>query len=200
MKIFLFFFFFFISLYAKNPTAFKEFGDSIYENAMKFEKFQQVLSSKKMQEEMKFYLQELQKVKKFGNTLSLKDEKAKEKYFQLLRNLARKNDFYKEKAEEMFENALEKNDLEFFSKILQTGLIDFQRNEEKILTFYKHHKKELVPDDFYVDELDDYKKLFKDIMKNKDNSFEALQIKDLQNQLKIQERLEAAIKKLSKEN
>ena len=199
MKIFLFSFFFFISLYAKNPVVFKEFGDPLYENASKFEKLKDLLISDKERKEIEFYLQELKKVKEFGNTLSLNDQKTKEKYFQLLRELALSNDTFVEKAREIFRDSLKKSDLKTFFRVLETGLIDIQRNEVKIFQFYSKHKKEFLPQDVYIDDIKKYEELFKNIEKNEKNRLEEVRIKDLQDQIQMQKKLEAAIEELSKE-
>jgi len=197
MKIFLLFFLCSFLVYAKTPTVFKDFGDPLYANALKLEKLKEfpVISKEKLDS----YLKKVEEVKRFGNTLLESDEKAKEKYFEDLRELAKQNDIYVDQARELFKQAFDKNNVEIFSKILESGLIDIKRNEEKIFEFYKKNKKELFNKENYVDEIGTYKELFKNIKNKEKQMLDALRLEDIKDQNEIEKKLQDAIDSLVEE-
>jgi len=197
MKIFLFFFLCSFLVYAKTPTVFKDFGDPLYANALKLEKLKELPIISK--EKLDSYLKNVEEVKKFGNTLLKSDEKAKEKYFEDLRKLAKQNDIYVDQAREFFKQAFDKDDVEMFSKILESGLIDIKRNEEKIFEFYKKNKKDFFNKENFVDEIGTYKKLFKNIKNKEKQMLDTLRLEDIKDQNEIEKKLQNAMDTLTKE-
>ncbi|NPA65435.1 MAG: hypothetical protein GXO11_00990 [Epsilonproteobacteria bacterium] len=199
MKLSFFLFFFLTTLlYSKNPTLFKEFGDPLYNNIEKIEKLKQIDSPHILKKEIKNYLENVKKVKEFGNTLSSVDQKSKSEYFKKLRELATQNDIYVEKAQKLFDLAIQENDLEMFSELLQTGLIDLRRHEKEIFDFYKSENKEFLKKN-YIDDIDAYKKLFKNIGDKEKKTLNELRLDDLKYQNAIQKKLQKAIDALPKE-
>ena len=197
MKIFLFFFLCSFLVYAKTPTVFKDFGDPLYANALKLEKLKELPIISK--EKLDSYLKNVEEVKKFGNTLLKSDEKAKEKYFEDLRKLAKQNDIYVDQAREFFKQAFDKDDVEMFSKILESGLIDIKRNEKKIFEFYKKNKKDFFNKENFVDEIGTYKKLFKNIKNKEKQMLDTLRLEDIKDQNEIEKKLQNAMDTLTKE-
>ncbi len=146
MKTFLVVCTLFISLYASNPNVYATLGDVIYNNAPKIEKLKNFDEYAPFKERIDTYIKDVNETKKLGFAIEdgIKKGAAKE-YLKRLRTLAKTNDFFSRSAKALFENALKNGDFNTLMDILDTGLIDTQRNKKRLLEFWEERKGSFVP-------------------------------------------------------
>ena len=146
MKITFFLLTLFISLYGVNPHVYTPLGDTVYDNALKIAKLKKLQEYVPFKKKIDIYLDKVAKVKKLGFAIKKGEKKSQTKaYLKQLRSLARTNDFFIRNAEAIFRKSLEKNYYNTVLELLDTGLIDVDRNEKDILNFYERNKGNFIP-------------------------------------------------------
>ena len=146
MKHFLLHILFTIVLFAANPTIFASLGDNIYNNAPKIEKLTAFKEYEPFIQKIREYIKEVNATKKLGFAIENGTHKnASGIYLKKLRELAKTNDFFVRSANAIFDQALKNSDFDTVMNILDTGLIDVQRNRQKLLKFYEIHNGEFEP-------------------------------------------------------
>ena len=132
-------------LYASNPRVYSALGDTIYDNAPKIAKLQQIKQYLPFKQKIEKYVLDVEKTKQLGFAIESGEKKSKARdYLLQLRALAKQNDFYVRSAESLFLKALKTNDYETVMDLLDTGIIDLDRYREKLLQFYSINKDRIV--------------------------------------------------------
>ena len=134
------------ALFASNPTIFAALGDTIYDNAPKIEKLKKFHEYEPFLEKIDKYIKEVDATKKLGFAVENGSQKdAARIYLKKLRQLAKTNDFFVRSANAVFKKALATKNYELLMDILDTGLIDIERNKERLLEFYRANKDSFKP-------------------------------------------------------
>lgn len=146
MKLFLSLFLLTLTLFASNPTIFATLGDTIYDNAPKIEQLKKFHEYQPFLEKIDNYVKEVNATKKLGFAVENGTRKdASRIYLQKLRELAKTNDFFVRSANVIFEKALANKNYDLLMDMLDTGLIDVERNKERLLEFYNANKDSFEP-------------------------------------------------------
>lgn len=132
-----------IVLYAQNPKAFSALGDVIYNNLEKIEKLKNINDYAVYKNKIQEYVADVQKVKKDGFALDEGIYTDKMKYLNKLRELSKTNDFFVRSAKRNLDLAIENENSELFAQIINTGLIDEEKNKNKIIDYYFSHSDEV---------------------------------------------------------
>jgi len=148
--------FFSLFLYANNPKVYAVFGDVIYDNAEPINHLTTIEEYKIYKEKIANYIQELTKIKKMGLAVDVSlDESLKKEYLINLRKLSKENDFFIRTVQTNYNNAIEDENSRLFSQIINSGLLDTQKNKKEIIGYYLRHSDDVNESgliQFYLDE------------------------------------------------
>jgi len=132
-------------LFAKNPNVYASLGNIIYNNADKISKLKDINEYSSYVSRIDTYTKRVKQLKKLGFIIEKGGVSiGKEKYLDRLRSFSKTNDFFLRSANQYFNDSIENNNIILFTKIINTGLIDLDRNRNKIITYYLSHKKEIT--------------------------------------------------------
>ena len=138
MKPFILFILFTLALFASNPTIFASLGDKIYDNITKIEKLKKFKEYKPFIQKIDEYVKEAKATKKLGFAIENGTHKdASRFYLKKLRELAKTNDFFVRSANAVFDQAYVTKDYDLLMDLLDTGLIDVERNKQRLLKLYE---------------------------------------------------------------
>ena len=143
MKLLLSFIFLTSLLFGANPKVYASLGDSIYNNAPKIEKLKKIKQYDSFSERISRYVREVDMLKVEGYALEAKKSNKNKQYLQKLRELAKTNDFFVRNAQAMYRKSMKQKNYTLFAQLLDTGLIDLERNKKEILSFYNKHQDEV---------------------------------------------------------
>ena len=132
-------------LFATNPKIYAALGDTIYNNAKKIELLKNYPEYEVFKEKIDNYLKEVKRTKSLGFAIESGKSKENKKYLQSLRKLSKTNDFFVRIAQYKYKESMEKKDYDTFVRMVDSGLIDLERNKKQILDFYDHHSHEIIP-------------------------------------------------------
>ena len=131
-------------LYGANPKPYAALGDVIYDNVENIEKLKEIPKYALFKEKIESYVSKVAALKEMGYALEKGSASANKKvYLNALRTLSKENDFFLRDAKQSFKDAIEKQDSVTFEKIINTGLIDTQKNKEKIIEYYFAHQEDI---------------------------------------------------------
>lgn len=130
------------SLWAANPVAYSGLGDVIYNGMPKMAQLGDALAVSSHHENIAKYLAKCEHAKEEGFALDRAAAGAMDKkdYLELLRSLHNEYEFYIRTANAALNRTIEENDYEAFSELVETGLIDIEKNSEQIISFYEMHR------------------------------------------------------------
>ena len=207
MKIFISLVFLFFSLYAANPKVYATLGDTIYNNAPKIQKLKSFKQYNPFSEKIDKYLKEVKQAKELGFAIERGEKKSEAKtYLKQLRSLAKTNDFFVRSAEAVFQKALDNNQYDLVMDMLDTGLIDIEKNKEALLELYKSNKGAFEPRGEMKKLVDEYeakleakrrRMLSQEELKaiSAEEKIRRLREKDRKRQEELQRRLEEEVKR-----
>ena len=182
MKAIVLFFVMMSSLFAiVYPKVYSSLGDKIYDNAPKIEKLSKIKEYKEFEDKIDNYIKDVKDAMSLGYALEYKLSKNNEKYLKQLRELAKTNDFFVKSANSMFKKSMKTDNYELFVNIIDTGLIDLDRNKEIILEYYNANKNNIP-----------LRGKLKELVTKKETKRKAKGIKAIQREIK--ERQQAIIK------
>lgn len=148
-----------ILLYAQNPKAFSALGDVIYNNVDKIKKLENIDDYSVYKKKIQEYVATVEKVKKDGFALDEGLYSDKMKYLNKLRELSLTNDFFVRSVKRNLDLAIENGNSKLFSQLINTGLIDEEKNKDKIINYYFAHSDEVNASGLIEKYLDNDKKL-----------------------------------------
>ena len=125
------------------PKVYSSLGDKIYDNAPKIEKLSKIKEYKEFEDKIDNYIKDVKDAMSLGYALEYKLSKNNEKYLKQLRELAKTNDFFVKSANSMFKKSMKTDNYELFLNIIDTGLIDLDRNKDIILEYYNANKNNI---------------------------------------------------------
>lgn len=147
MKVLLFLLFTFTFLFASNPVVYAALGDKIYDNAPKIEQLKNFKEYEPFREKIESYIKEVNAMKKLGYAIEngTVPKSTSSSYLKKLRELSKTNDFFIRSANAIFDKALKNKEYELVMNLLDTGLIDIERNKVRLLEFYEQNKNAFAP-------------------------------------------------------
>jgi hypothetical protein len=131
-------------LNAQNPKVYAALGDVIYDNVDNIEKLKDINAYQSYINDIAEYVAEVRQAKEVGLLIeSSANHQGKKSYLSTLRRLSKKNDFFIRSVQSNYKNAIDSNNSELFSQIVNSGLIDTNRNKEQILDYYFQHAEDI---------------------------------------------------------
>lgn len=129
---------------ADNPAIYSALGDKIYKNAKQIEKLVALEEFQVYKDKIIAYVKEVKSTKAKGFAIQDGDKSiSKGEYLQELRTLSKTNDFFVQNIKTNFKYALKNKDNELFVNSVDSGLLDTQRYEKDIRTYYYKHEDEI---------------------------------------------------------
>lgn len=136
-----------------NPSIYAALGDAIYNTMPRVEQLADVKAMKYHRTNIVEYLQRCREAKEQGYTLQKQGtEEQMQAYLERLRYLNAEYEFYVRATQSALKRTIDEDDYAAFSELIKTGLIDIDKNSDRILKFYESNRGEsrLV-------EIEDYK-------------------------------------------
>lgn len=147
LQIFIFLFMLSTSLLATNPTIYSTLGDTIYNNVKNIESLKEISHYNEHKEKINDYIADLNITKNLGfDVESGKKADLNLDYLQMLRKQAKVNDYFNRTVNQDFIKAIKTKDDNLFISVVNSGILDTKKNKNKIMAYYKEHKKNISAD------------------------------------------------------
>jgi len=144
MKSIIIMYLFTLALFAQNPKVYAALGDVIYNNVDKIANLTTVKEYQKYTTTINKYTKDVKKTKKDGFCIeSGKKCINKKEYLDKLRTLSRTNDYFVHSVKRNFASSMKENNNLLFSKIINSGLLNTQKNKETIINYYYENKDDI---------------------------------------------------------
>ena len=129
---------------AQNPKPYAALGDVIYDNITNIESLKQIDSYKLYTDEINKYISEVYEAKTQGYELEkTATSKTKKEYLNTLRSLSKTNDYFLRSINNQYKESMKKDNFELFWQIINSGLINTQKNKKEIIDYYYKHKENI---------------------------------------------------------
>lgn len=193
-----------------NPKVYAALGDVIYNNIPKIEKLKEIKIYENQVADIDMYAKQVAELKEEGFAIERGDKSIDKKvYLNKLRELSKLNDHYVRSAKTNFRNAVKTEDNDTFEKIINTGLIDTQRNKDKIINYYFAHQEDVNASGVIQGYLDEDAKLraqreakrkyYKTKKQLEEEKIKRIRKRDQEEQAKLEKRLEEEVIKKKEE-
>ena len=127
-----------------NPKPYAALGDVIYNNVENIDKLITSECYSLYTDEIKAYVKDVNKAKEEGFALESKSStKSKKLYLAKLRELSLKNDNYLRDIKNRYKLSMKNNNYELFSKVINSGIIDLEKNKQEIVDYYYLHSDDI---------------------------------------------------------
>jgi len=127
-----------------NPKPYGALGDVIYDNVDSIDSLGKLDSYSLYKEDIQEYVQSVTQTKEEGFKLELqKASITKREYLNKLRELSKKNDYYLRTAKASYKNSMNTNNFTLFSDIINSGLINTDKNKKEIIDYYYKHSEDI---------------------------------------------------------
>ncbi len=194
----------------KTPRVYAALGDVLYNNLDEIEKLKEIDTFSSYNSEINRYMRDLSKLKKEGFRIEEGDATIdKKEYLNKLREFSKKNDYFVFLARKSFKKSLRDQDSKTFEKIINTGLIDTQRNKDKIIDYYFEHQEEINASGVIQSYLDEDAKLrakrekqrryYKTKKQLEAEKIKRIRANDKKKQEELEKKLDAEVTKKKKE-
>jgi len=131
-------------LIAQNPKVYSALGNAIYDNAEKIEKLKKIEKFSSFEEKINKYITDVKRAKNDGFSIERASKDIDKKaYLEELRELAKINDFFLRSVNSSFEYSIGHEDNLLFSQMVNSGLIDTQKNKSDIINYYLEHSDDI---------------------------------------------------------
>ena len=136
-----------------NPKPYAALGDVIYDNIESINSLKDLQSYSLQKDDIIKFVSIVRETKAEGYKLELNSANiTKKEYLNRLRSLSKKNDYYLRTANASYKNSMKIDDYTLFSEVINSGLIDTEKNKKEIIDYYYKHNEDInasgVIDDF----------------------------------------------------
>lgn len=129
-------------LFAQTPKVYTKLGDLIYKNASKIKTMQDINEFRRYTLRIDTYLKEVERLKEYGYQVELNTKGYdKEIYLEGLRKIEETNNFFVREIHSTFDMALKENNIELFNTLLEANMVEEQKYEDEIISFYMKNKE-----------------------------------------------------------
>jgi hypothetical protein len=136
-----------LGLFAQNPKVYSVLGDGVYDSVDKVKALKSVDGYVAFIPKIDRYLTEVAKAKELGYLVESGQKiSQKTQYLKTLRKLSEENKYFTRSANSTFKSALESQNSDLFISIVNSGMVDTQKNSAKIINYYNKHTNEINPD------------------------------------------------------
>ena len=130
-----------VAMWAANPKIYAGLGDFIYDDMVNISQLGELDAMGNERVQIQAYLKRCQNVKERGFSLDNNGSvEEKENYLETLRSLETERKFFVNAANAALERKIQENDFEGYKELLQTGMIDIEKNSDDIINFYALNK------------------------------------------------------------
>lgn len=170
---------------AQNPRAYSAIGNPIYDSAPKILNLKHIPQYKEFEVKIDNYYFDVDDVKDMGFEVDGNKRAKSKEYLGRLRALIKTHDFFIKVAHGGYHSSIKDEDSQLFSDIINTGIIDTQKNKREIIRYYLKHTDEINPKGIIQQYLDEDEKLRREAQARRDamptkKSIQEAKIKRLQ--------------------
>ncbi len=120
-----------------NPDVYAALANVVYDNVANIEKLQEIPRYSKHIEKIQVYVDDVNETKKIGYSIEKGNNNiSKDEYLTQIRSLSKRNDEFKREAVSSFKSSISYKDNEFFSQMINSGLLDTQKYKSEIMDYY----------------------------------------------------------------
>ncbi|MBU1658573.1 hypothetical protein KKG72_05890 [bacterium] len=131
-------------LLAQNPQVYSALGDVVYNNVDKIEKLKNMSSYASVYSKIDAYVQDVREAKKEGYAIEAKLENSNDRlYLKKLRELVIINNYFVRSVNSSLKISILNEDSLLFSQIINSGLIDIEKNKDDIKGYYLVHPEDV---------------------------------------------------------
>jgi len=131
--------------FATNPKVYSSLGNEIYDSLDNVMKLKSISEFNRASEDIIKYKKDVLKAKQIGFDIeSGKTSVDKSNYLTTLRDLDEKRELYIREVNVMLKKSMKNQNSKKFNDLMQTGLIDTDKNKKEILDYYSTHKSEVT--------------------------------------------------------
>jgi len=160
MKLILFLSLLATFLFGQNPKAYSVLGDTIFNNAGKIAKLENIIYYKPYKEKIQTYQKNILKTKAMGLRLDATNNSyTQKKYLKKLRELIVINDFFLKLIDDDFLLSIENKNNKLFSNLINKEIIDIDKHHKIIMKYYKDNMQDILIDGLLKEIVDNHKKL-----------------------------------------
>jgi len=132
------------TLLCANPKIYSALGDVIYDNVQKIEALKNIKEFKEYENKIQEYVKSVYIAKEVGFGIEIgTQETDKNEYLKTLRELSKTNDMFHRQAQSLYKDSIEQENTLLWSAVINSGLIDTQKNKNEILEFYFAHSNDI---------------------------------------------------------
>ncbi len=170
----------------KSPSVYSALGDVIYKNIDNIVKLKEIDAFKSFTEKINNYAKTVQETKEIGFDIQSGNKNIDDAtYLNALRTLSKENDYFVRSVKSAYKLSIEKQDSKLFSQMVNSGLLDTDKNREQIVEYYLSHSKDINASEVIKNFLKkDIKKDVKKV-KTKKKTYNYGQSKKLRDEAKI---------------
>ena len=145
MKKYLFILLFYVPcIMAENPVIYTALGDVIYNNAQGIEKLQDIEQFSVYKSRIQEYIQKVNTTKEIGLQIESNEQSnAQKEYLHTLRTLSKENDYFVNAVNSFYKSAIRYSNSKLLMQMLDTGLVDTQKNKQEIIEYYTAHQEDI---------------------------------------------------------
>jgi len=133
-------------LFSSNPRPYAALGDVIYNNVAKIEALSYLDAYSLYAKEINAYVSEVKATKVEGIKLEMGEPSiSKKEYLNRLRKLSKTNDYFLRGIRSNYKNSMSTNNFKLFSAVINSGLMDSDKNKNEIIDYYYKHEEDIDP-------------------------------------------------------
>jgi len=120
-----------------NPKVYEALGNVVYDNVAYISKLQELPRYSKNIEKIQTYVSDVNETKEIGYGIENGSSSVtKGEYLTLIRALSKRNDDFKREIVSSYKSSMTYKDNEFFSQMINSGLIDTLKYKSEIMNYY----------------------------------------------------------------
>ena len=128
----------------ENPKVYSAMGDEIYDNLVNIEKLKSIDEYSDFKLKIDHYSADVNEAKILGLAVESGQKKEQKlQYLSKLRKLSSISDYFLRSVEKNFYLAIKNTKNKLFISLVNTKLLDIEKNKKKILTYYKQHENKI---------------------------------------------------------
>ncbi|MBL4730936.1 MAG: hypothetical protein JKY28_06205 [Sulfurimonas sp.] len=182
MQKLLLLFIFSFSLFGNNPKVYTQLGDAIYDNVEKIRALKNIDAYKGFEDKIDAYYKKVHEARQFGFEVQHGSKRdLKLEYLENIRKLSKVNEYFFKRVKSGFHSSVKIQNSSLFLGTVNSGLLDTQKNKNKIMKYYNKHKGSINPEGVIQGFLDEaYAKKHKKRYKRKIKTKKQLQEEKMQ--------------------
>jgi len=131
-------------IFAQNPRVYSAIADEVYNDVDSVEHLSTLQKYKTDIDNINKYVNEVREAKEVAYKIEAKESGVNpSEYLKTIRKLSKKNSYYKREVESTFNESVKNEDSKLFSEMINSKLLNTDRNKSIIVKYYLAHQDEV---------------------------------------------------------